>query len=170
VTPESYFEEVYGAYRQRLIGIVRRWDSENAEDIAEDVFVRAWIHRQQLTEYRRTSLDGPDYVLSWLSTVARHILTDRSRRERLRFVELGTHDSACSDGAIDRALRRMDAARALASLTPEQREVVVGRFYRDRLSNEVAQELGTSVDVVKKRQERAVASMMRFISRKSAAA
>jgi RNA polymerase sigma factor (sigma-70 family) len=57
-----------------------------AEEITQDVFTKAWTHREELPKL--------DYFLSWLRTVARNEAYNylkRKARERLAFLDLAGH-------------------------------------------------------------------------------
>lgn len=72
-TFDDFFTECYQKYREYIKNYIasRIYHSHEAEDLAQDVFVRLWEHRAFVNK---------DTVYSLLFTIARNIVTDRIRR------------------------------------------------------------------------------------------
>jgi RNA polymerase sigma-70 factor (ECF subfamily) len=107
------------AYAARLTG-----DPHAAEDVVQEALVRAWRHRDELS-------DEHGSVRSWLFTVVRNLTVDRARAHARRPVEAGDDAVAAAERALpvdaDEAQRVVDQVvlrQALARLTPEHREVL----------------------------------------------
>lgn len=84
--------------------------------------------------------------LNWARSWLRRRQTERRRQERLR------------DGRVDK-LPGPDLERAMAALSPQQRDVVVLRFYLDLSVMETADALGVAPGTVKSRLSRALDSL-----------
>lgn len=66
------------------------------------------------------------------------------------------------DAALELALERADLRRALARLSPEQREVIVLRFFADLTQSQIARRVGVSQMQVSRILRRALATMREF--------
>lgn len=141
-------EDAYRRYRTRIYRYLlgRTGSHHDAEDLTQRVFVDA------LTALSSDDT-SPDSVLHWLYAVAQRRLVDEFRR-RGRSV----------DHAIPMPLREptygddvsSSLATALATLTPEQRTVVVLRLLRGLSFPEIADVTGVSEDACKMRFSRAL--------------
>jgi RNA polymerase sigma-70 factor (sigma-E family) len=127
-------------------------DRATAEDLLQTALVKAWPH------YDRVSRDGSfeAYVTRALAT------TYAGWRRRRWWGETPTEDVGAAHRpavAPDDAERTHDVRRALASLSPQQRAVVVLRYYSDLTEAETARALGCSVGSVKTHHARALARL-----------
>lgn len=101
-------------------------DPEEARDVAQEAFVRAFQHWRKVSRY-----DRPE---AWVHRVAANLAISSVRRaRRAARVRADVHDPEIPDAEL------MDA---LAILTPAQRAVVALRFYLDWTVEDVAQALG----------------------------
>lgn len=117
----------------RLVG-----SRDDAEDLAQETFVRAWRRREQF--------DGRGSVEGWLVRIAVHLARDFVRREPRPALELDaerdlapsrTPDVAATDTELRRALRR-----AIGQLPQRLREPFVLRVLEERGYDEVARICG----------------------------
>jgi RNA polymerase sigma-70 factor, ECF subfamily len=136
-------------------------DDAQAEDIAQEVFLKAY---QSFAMLRESSAAG-----GWLKTVTRNLTLNHLSRHRRRwkfFSEI-THDAAENeDTAIERALpaltapdgllagvhddeRRAFVERALKQLPSHQRVPLVLYHFEDMPYQEIAQQLRVSLPKVK---------------------
>lgn len=152
---EAYQVPVYNlAYR--MLG-----DAWEAEDAAQETFLRAYT---RLHTYREDKPFGP-----WLLAIAAHHCIDRLRRRRIRWLsweELGSQGSppAGLGNPEEEAIRREEEAEVqalLATLTPENRALIVLRYWHGLSCREIASILGLSESAVKTRLHRA----RRFLAR-----
>lgn len=131
-----------------LLAHVRRrvGDASRAEDIVQEVMLRAWRHADRL-DARGGSLRP------WLFTTADHLATDAHRARRARPEEVGgtALDGCTVSDATDRAADALDVADALRALSSEHRAVLVEMYYRGRTVTEAAAALGIPVGTVKSR-------------------
>jgi RNA polymerase sigma-70 factor (ECF subfamily) len=120
-------------------------DRQLAEDVVQETFARAWRHPGWVAGDRGSAR-------SWLFTVARNLIVDDLRsahHNREQAVETLPEVSTTDD--VDGILDRMLLADALASLSPEHREVIVDAYYLGRPLREVAERLGIPEGTVKSR-------------------
>src|SRR5258705_13090911 len=117
--PEDLAETYRTTYRALVRFLYRKvWDAERAEDLAQEAFARALVHK-------------PDNARGWLFIVAANMARDdarRAARER-RHLTLLTAEPQESASATEEALEvESDRARvraALDELTPRDREVLL---------------------------------------------
>ena len=132
----------------------------DAEDLTQLVFVKA-LEALPRYEQRGVPFGG------WLFRLARNTIIDHARTR---------HDHAELDAAADRAadeagpdevtLLRQDldaVARALAELTPDQREAIELRFFAGLSAREAAEAMGKQEGTVRGLQFRAIAAMRRSL-------
>lgn len=148
--PDGFAAFVDGSYRTLLRNawlLTGNWAS--AEDLVQTALAATWTHwasaRQCPTAYTRQVMNRT--YLRW--------------RKRHWTGELATADlpeRTESDPADEVAMRR-DLQAALARLTPQQRAVVVARYFADLSEADTAAALGCSVAAVKSHTARALARL-----------
>jgi RNA polymerase sigma-70 factor, ECF subfamily len=142
----------------RIIG-----DGDAAEEILQEVFLRAWQHAHAFDDSRGT-------VRSWLYGIAHNLALNELRRRRRRpqlQSRLASADpdgddhagsvAAGSDPAVDAwcAVRDAELAHALDQLPPGQRAVLL--LYGEGFSqSEIAAKLGEPLGTIKSRMRRAL--------------
>jgi len=144
--------------RIRQICSILLSNSVEAEDVAQDVFVKAY---QSLAEFR-----GQSSFSTWLYRIAYNRCMDIFRqkaRHRTESLEelLDIQGDRATDlfvgksGQASPGADRMELEEILASLRPEQREILVLREMSGLTYAEMASFLGCSLDAVKARLKRA---------------
>ena len=148
------FEALYRRHAGRVHGVIVRLVGSHgvrAEDLAQEAFVRAW---QALPGFRFESAVG-----TWLHRLAvtTALMELRSRRSGPRFDDdedaldgLGMADSAGHGTALS-----MDLERAVATLPPRARAVLVLYDVEGFKHEEIAAELGMAVGSSKAQLHRA---------------
>jgi len=142
--------QIYEELAPAVLGFFRSHRMRDAEDLTGDVFVRV-----------TRALDGfkGDGVAlrRWVFTIAHHRLVDEYRRVG-RGRELPTGDTPDA-AVIDAASGDPALTAALATLTPEQRQVLVLRFVGDLSLQDVAKVVGKRLGAVKMLQARGLADL-----------
>nr|WP_223807104.1 sigma-70 family RNA polymerase sigma factor [Lysobacter psychrotolerans] len=147
------FETLYRRHVGRVLGVIGRLvggHGARAEDLAQEAFVRAW---QALPAFRFESAFS-----TWLHRLAvtTALMELRSRRSRPQFDDdeafelLGSPDSAGHATALS-----MDLERAVATLPPRARAVLVLYDVEGWKHEEIAAELGMAVGSSKAQLHRA---------------
>lgn len=149
------FENLIEAHQTRVIGTVAKMlgDQTDAEDIAQQVFLRIW---KSAARYQPTAK-----FTTWLFKITRNLVFNEIRRRKrhpvtpLEHEETEHHFQAADSGgkAPDAALLEeelQEALRAAIDALPEtQRMAIVLRRYEEMPYEEIAEVLDLSVAAVK---------------------
>ncbi len=138
---EQLYQTMYPAVVRFLYRKV--WDQDRAEDLAQEVFIRAMAHR-------------PEKPRAWIFAVAANLARDEARAaiRRKRHLTLLTNDPVTlarpdtgADEAVEHDEQMAQVQLALDALTPRDREVLLlwdaGLSYQ-----EIAKQTGLAVGAV----------------------
>jgi len=146
------FEELFRRYEHRAYTFfLRRTGSgQRAEDLYQELFLR--IHRA------RARYDPCRPFPPWFFQIANRLLVDDHRRAfRTREVPISEREPRAEQlGSEDELVARERAERALASLSSEERYVLLSAKVEGIGYPELAGQLGKSVEAVRKIASRAV--------------
>jgi RNA polymerase sigma factor (sigma-70 family) len=148
------FERLYAEEAQGLYGYLayRTGDRMLAQDLLADVFERALRARGRYDKRKGSAR-------TWLYAIAGNLLVDHARRQAAG-ARAAERAGAPVESELDRrieALPERDAlARALATLSDEEREAVALRFGADLTLPEMAQLMGEPLTTVEGRVYRAL--------------
>lgn len=145
------FDAVYRARRDHLLrlALLLTGDRDVAEDAVADAVARTWAR------WDRGEITDPE---AYLRRAVVNAVTDgfRSRGRRRRREERRDRDGRDAPDVADQVARRTAVLEALDRLTPEQRAVLVLRYFDDRTEAETAALLDVSIGTVKSRAARAL--------------
>ena len=117
--PEDLAEIYRSTYRALVRFLYRKvWDAERAEDLAQEAFARALVHK-------------PDNARGWLFVVAANMARDEARRaarERRHLTLLKSEPEAEArepEAEMDADTQRTQVRVALDQLTPRDREALL---------------------------------------------
>jgi RNA polymerase sigma factor (sigma-70 family) len=162
------------AERAELVRLCRRLtgDATAAEDVVQEVLLRAWRHGRQLrdSQHRR----------QWLATIARHECARWFERERKITAQLAfsvvssevngaqPEKELASDVDLDVDFERHELAhlldKALALLPPATRAVMVGRYVEESPHAEIAARLGLSEGAVAMKLQRGKLALRQLLA------
>ncbi|MBI2425366.1 MAG: sigma-70 family RNA polymerase sigma factor [Candidatus Hydrogenedentes bacterium] len=153
------FRELCNRYAGLVFSAANRVlrNATEAEDVAQDCFVRLATHSRQPKES----------VAAWLHTVAVRRAIDAARsesRRRNRENIYGIDAPADETPAIDDLLEHVD--EAIAALSTEMRACIVGHFLRGLDQRDLARELGVSRWTVQRRITQGIERIRGELSRK----
>jgi RNA polymerase sigma-70 factor (ECF subfamily) len=129
-------------------------DASEAEDAVHDAAVSAWRSRELLRDEARFE--------AWFARIVVNVCRDRLRsRSRHRVVELPADfaERAETDGragVLDALAARDAIGRGFAVLEPDERIVLVLRFWRDLSVDAIAERTGVPSGTVKSRLHHAL--------------
>lgn len=131
-------------------------DAGEAEDAAQETFLRAY------TQLRR--FDQARSFKTWLFSIAHHYCIDRIRKRHYFCVSIddplpphpALHDATVGpEEATIRGEQTVVFQKLLAKLSPEDRGVVIMRYWYDMSYEEIAEAVHNTVSSVKSRLHRA---------------
>jgi RNA polymerase sigma-70 factor (ECF subfamily) len=149
----SAFDTLYVQHVGRVYAVCLRMSASRAEAerLTQDVFVRAW---ERLKTFR-----GESAFSSWLYRLAVNVVLQDSRGTRRRDAHLTVvGDPEILGNLYGRSTHdddRMDLERAIASLPPGARQVLVLHDIEGYKHEEIARMTGTAVGSVKAQLHRA---------------
>jgi len=133
-------------------------DRDEAEDALQEALVRAWLAWPKL---RQPESFGP-----WLDRIVANVCYNRIRaRRRVRSVALDEEAELPASDPFRATLNRDAVGRAMERLTPEQRAVVIMRYWRDMPLDQIAVHLDLRLGTVKSRLHYAQRLLRREIER-----
>ncbi|MEU6392805.1 SigE family RNA polymerase sigma factor [Streptomyces sp. NPDC046939] len=135
------FEEFYAHAVGRLTGqlYVMLGDAQEAQDVVQEAFVKAWS--------RRGRLDREAAPEAWIRTVAWRLAIRRFKKLRRSEQAWLRHGAAPHVGAPDPG--SVALVEALKELSPQQRRVVALHYICDLSVEQIAGETGLSTGTVK---------------------
>jgi RNA polymerase sigma-70 factor (ECF subfamily) len=156
--------EAFGELYQRYLPPVYRFiyarlsDRQDAEDLAEEVFIRVW---RSIASYEDQGVP----FISYLFRVARNAIIDHYRitgrkgyQESIEGKVLQDLDANPSDIAMTN-LENQEIRQILDQLRDDYRMVLVLRFLSELSPEEIAQVMGRSAGAVRVLQHRALISL-----------
>jgi RNA polymerase sigma-70 factor (ECF subfamily) len=150
---EVAFRLLVDRHRDRAYAVARRVlrSAEDAEEVAQDSFVRAW---QALPEFR-----GESRFATWLHRIVVRRALDRAeslkrRRDREQSIEVAA-EPATPGLDLDAARRARRLEQLSEGLSPIQRAAVALFYYEDQSVERVADVLGIPENTVKTHLSRA---------------
>jgi RNA polymerase sigma-70 factor, ECF subfamily len=146
---ELHGPAVRGFLRSRL------GDPHRAEDLAQEVFVRAWRSADRFDPARGA-------LRTWLLAIARNLVVDAHRADAARprtAADEGVLATVPVPDETDQVLAAWSMAEALRRLSPAHREVLVCLYYRRLSLAETAERLGVPVGTVKSRSTYALRAL-----------
>jgi RNA polymerase sigma-70 factor (ECF subfamily) len=127
-------------------------NAAEAEEATQDAVLRAWA--------AWPSMRNPDRFGPWFERILMNTCLDRVRRRHgVRLVELERVPELRGADPFAAGLARDEIGRALRDLPPEQRAVVVLRFWRDLPLEDIADRLELPLGTVKSRLHYAMRAM-----------
>jgi RNA polymerase sigma-70 factor (ECF subfamily) len=139
-------------------------DPGRAEDVVQDAFMRLWTHASSFDASRGS-------VRTWLLTTVRHRAIDylrgRAGRERQE-LELNPELAAQGVGSdpwrdVAESLERKAVQQALASLPPDQRQVVELAYYGGYTQREIAEIVSVPLGTIKGRTRLALEKLSSYL-------
>jgi RNA polymerase sigma-70 factor, ECF subfamily len=134
-----------------------------AEDIAQEVFVRVLLRLDSFTD--------EEHLVKWLALAAIRLALDDRRRNRKYLLVDEVYETNCVDSYLphnpeplvlkaeeDLALREL-----LDTLKPGYREVIRGKYLKDRSYREMADQYQVSEGVLRTRCHRALAKLRELL-------
>jgi len=150
------------APRLKAFGMRQGADAAAAEELVQETMLSVWRKAGTFDRQRATAN-------TWVFTIVRNKRIDLFRRENRPEVTLDDVPDAVSDEeGADRSVEVVQVGgavrNALATLSPEQLEVVHKAFYEDKSHSEIAAELNLPLGTVKSRIRLALTRLRAAVS------
>ena len=134
-------------------------NATEAQDLVQETFLQA------LKSAHRFRGESAPYT--WLHGILLNVSRHHRRRQK-RFVldenlALETPDDGATEADADREFRATRLTRALQTLSPEHREVIVLRFYENLKLHEIAAQTGVSTGTIKSRLHYALRCLEKLV-------
>jgi RNA polymerase sigma-70 factor, ECF subfamily len=147
---DRVFERMVLDHQDRIyaLGFALTGNRHDAEDVAQDTFIRAYKALATYSPERIRDLKQQ----AWLHRIAVNVVRNRARGVRPRLVELNGSEPDHATGPEEDVLLRSEIdelAARVACLPARYREAVVLRHVQDLSYSEVAEALGQPVGTVK---------------------
>lgn len=139
----------------RLRGFLSRVAGSDADDIAQEAFVRAW---QRAGDYR-----GQGSYAAWLTGIGWRIFLDQRRTARRREALAAGDEAATSSDPRPASDAAIDAGRLLAHLSPQERAALTLCFGHGWSHGEAAEIMGVPLGTLKSLVLRGRAKAQRMI-------
>ena len=160
------FGKLYDAYLERIYRFIyfRVEDQKTAEDIASQVFLKAWEN------LGRFQIGGTPF-LAWLYTIAHNAVIDHYRTRK---VTAALDDVRLSDpghaewveNSIDFSVEMESIKGALSTLTDDQRQVLLLKFIDEMSNEEIARQLGKREGAIRALQMRGLKALAKRLAEK----
>lgn len=162
---EQMFNELVRRYQKRIYWVARRMVKrhEDADDIAQDVFVKAYT---ALENFR-----GESNIYTWLYRIAVNLSINHIRKQKVRnAVDLDDHlpflaKNADQDSSIVRRENVSLIEEAIGTLPEKQRAVFIMRYYDEMPYEQISAILGTSVGGLKANFHHAVKKVSAYVKK-----
>lgn len=168
---EEAFQELVERHQQAVVGTVAKMlgGTNEAEDIAQQVFVRLWKSASRYTPSAKFT--------TYLFTIARNLVFNETRKRQRRKThsldeqeddwhqQLADSDEIQPDAQLLQGELRRAVDKAIADLPEKQRLAVVLRRYEEMPYEEIADVLELSVSAVKSQLFRARTSLRESLQR-----
>lgn len=158
------FAELVRRYERKIFSYLYRFTNqrEDAEDIAQDVFLKVYTHFSSFNIEKKFS--------TWIYTIATRTAYDWLRRKRRRGTtialdeELETIETISADKSYEIIEASIDLERVLAKLKPRHRVVLLLFYQQDFSYADIAAALGIPLNTVKTHLHRARAALIQAAS------
>ncbi|MDQ3554354.1 MAG: sigma-70 family RNA polymerase sigma factor [Chloroflexota bacterium] len=159
------FPTLVAHHRDLVYGVARRWtpDREDAEDITQETFIRAYRALLGYPPARREALR----IRGWLASITVNLARNRARSRRPESTDLASVPEPPDehDAGPERSVERREASqrwsRLLATLPANQRMAVELRHVEAFSYPEIAEALARPLGTIKSDVHRGVARLRR---------
>jgi len=173
---DGCFEQLVSHYQDRLYSFAYRLtrNREDAEEVAQDAFVRAYRALKTYPSERIRSLS----MRAWLYQITLNVTRNRLRGKKLRLVSMSApnrNEAAAAfdapdnperqpDSVLEKKERRANLAELVATLPERYRSTLILRYVEGLSLEEVAAILKQPLGTVKSNAHRAVVALRELIS------
>jgi len=163
---DKMFNEMVRRYHSRIYWVARRMvkSHEDADDIAQEVFVRAY---QSLDSFR-----GDSAIYTWLYRIAVNLSINHLRKQKVRklvdiadYIPFLAKDADQEKNVVHKENVSL-IEEAIETLPEKQRAVFIMRYYDEMPYEQISAILGTSVGGLKANFHHAVKKVSAFVKKR----
>jgi RNA polymerase sigma-70 factor (family 1) len=157
---EAEFKSIFNQWYQPIRNFLyyKTGDTEVAEDIAQDTFLKLWEKRDSIK---------PETVKSLLYTIANNLFLNRVEHQKvsLRFIQNSQPVNITESPHYELEMKEFDKKlqNALSDLDDKKRQVFLMNRIDGFTYREIAENLDITVKAVEKRMEKAIAFLKKRI-------
>ncbi len=158
---DAALTEIYGLYFKKIYSFIfyRVSHKETAEDLAEEVFMKAFAKLSSLSGH--TSFEG------WLYQIARNLVIDYYRQKKttvaLEDVENTLEYETNVADVVNLDQQQKQLLKAIKQLGAEQQVVIKLKFFEDLNNSEIAEVLQKNEGAIRVIQHRALTKIQEII-------
>ena len=134
--------------------------TEDAEDLTQQVFLRAW---QAISRYKKTS----SLFLTWLMRISHNLVIDfyRSKKDKtyLDFEIVSSDSNSSPERVVEMEFDQQQLRRAILRLPADQQQVILMSFIEGFSYSEIASTFGKSEGSIRVIQHRALKKMRNIL-------
>jgi len=155
------FGRIYDLFLHRVYryALYISGDRSDAEDMTEEVFVKAW---QKLPTFR----GGEAALLTWLFRITHNHVVDRLRQQRTDSVPMSAYEPELvaprdegTEMTAEQHMLGQQALRLARELPPQQRQVVILKFIEGLSNKEISEITGQREGAIRIAQMRALQTL-----------
>lgn len=163
------FGELYSQHLDAIYRYIffRTGDQQEAEDLTENVFLKAW---EALPGYK----DYGNPFSSWLYRIAHNVVVDHHRRIKpvlgnsdIDLLESHQDTKADTLGLVLEAEQVEELGKAIIQLTLEQQQVIILRFIEGLSHAEISAIIGKNEGTCRMIQHRGLSSLQKLLNGKN---
>jgi RNA polymerase sigma-70 factor (ECF subfamily) len=160
---QQAFTNIVEAYQKPVYNLCYRmlYNAEDAEDAAQETFLRAYRSLKQYDESRQFS--------TWLLSIAAHYCIDQIRKNRMNLISLEDQPNQeipdklpGPESSLSKREEQNRMRLLLERLNPTDRAAIIMYYWYDYSYDEIAQSLSLSESAIKSRLHRARKEMARL--------
>lgn len=158
---EQAFGRIYELYFKKIYTFIfyRISHKQVAEDLAEDVFTKAWSNIKSVKDESFTG---------WLYSIAKNRVIDHYRKERVTVDIFALENLIVSEQDIGEAtnhvMNRKLLIELIKKLTPEQQIIIQLKFIEDLSNKEISELISKSEESIRVLQHRAIQKLQKLLA------
>ena len=131
-------------------------DPEDIKECVNDTFLDFYMQRERFDPEKGSAA-------SLLAVIAKNKAVSRVRKN-IRFSHEPPADIPDPDSTEDRLAEKLDLEAAMASLDPDEFELIRMKYYNGMTIREIAEQMNLPYETVKKRHQRSIAKLRRCLT------